>query len=72
VVAQVGAIYEPHRLCAYLFELAQSFSGFYEQCPVLKAESEEVRASRLALCALALQVMVTGLDLLGMEAPEQM
>ncbi|GAB47047.1 arginine--tRNA ligase [Mobilicoccus pelagius] len=71
-VAQVGAIYEPHRLCTYLFELAQSFSSFYENCPVLKADSEEVRASRLALCALTLQVMVTGLDLLGMEAPEQM
>jgi len=71
-VAQVGAIYEPHRLCTYLFELAQSFSSFYENCPVLKADSEEMRASRLALCALTLQVMVTGLDLLGMEAPEQM
>ncbi|GMA38687.1 arginine--tRNA ligase [Mobilicoccus caccae] len=72
MVAQVGAVYEPHRLCTYLFELAQSFSGFYENCPVLKAESEEVKNSRLALCALTLQVMVTGLDLLGIEAPEQM
>ncbi|MDO5628468.1 MAG: arginine--tRNA ligase [Mobilicoccus sp.] len=71
VVAQVGAVYEPHRLCTYLFELAQSFSSFYESCPVLKAE-DAVKASRLALAALTLEVLVTGLDLLGIEAPEQM
>jgi arginyl-tRNA synthetase len=71
VVAEVGAALEPHRLCAYLFELAQTFSVFYEQCPVLKADSE-ARASRLALCALTLDVLVTGLDLLGIESPETM
>ena len=71
VVAEVGA-YEPHRLCAYLFELAQTFSAFYENCPVLKAESDELRESRLSLCALVFRVMTTGLDLLGLEAPEQM
>ena len=37
VVAQVGDSLEPHRLCAYLFELAQAFTAFYEQCPVLQA-----------------------------------
>jgi arginyl-tRNA synthetase len=72
VVAEVGATYEPHRLAAYLFELAQTFSAFYENCPVLKAELDEVRESRLTLCALVFRVMTTGLDLLGLEAPEQM
>jgi arginyl-tRNA synthetase len=72
VVAEVGDEYEPHRLCAYLFELAQSFSAFYENCPVLKADSDAVRESRLSLCALVLRVMTTGLDLLGLEAPDQM
>ncbi|HET8989055.1 MAG TPA: arginine--tRNA ligase [Humibacillus sp.] len=72
VVAEVGDEYEPHRLCAYLFELAQSFSAFYENCPVLKADTDEVRESRLSLCAVVLRVMTTGLDLLGLEAPEQM
>ena len=67
VVAQVGDELEPHRLCAYLFELAQAFSVFYEQCPVLKAEPA-IRESRLALCALTMHVLVTGLDLLGIEA----
>lgn len=72
VLAQVGAIYEPHRLCTYLFELAQTFSSFYEACPVLKADDEQTRASRLTLCALTLRTLVQGLDLLGVEAPERM
>ena len=72
VVVAVGAEYEPHRLCGYLFELAQSFSAFYENCPVLKAETDEVKESRLTLSALVLRTMVTGLSLLGIEAPERM
>jgi len=72
VVTEVGSQYEPHRLCGYLFELAQAFSAFYENCPVLKAETEELRESRLTLSALVLRTMATGLDLLGLEAPEQM
>jgi arginyl-tRNA synthetase len=71
VVAQVGAELEPHRLCGHLFEVARAYSVFYEECPVLAAEPE-VRASRLALCALTLTVLVQGLDLLGIEAPERM
>jgi arginyl-tRNA synthetase len=71
VVVHVGDQLEPHRLCGYLFDLAQHFSAFYEQCPVLKADSE-VRASRLALCAVTLAVLDQGLDLLGISRPEQM
>jgi len=63
---------QPHRLCAYLFELASFFTAFYELCPVLKAEDEAVRASRLALCALTLRVLLAGLDLLGVPVPERM
>lgn len=72
VVRAVGDVYEPHRLAGYLFELAQLFSAFYENCPVLKADQEEVKQSRLTLSALVLRVMVQGLDLLGIESPEQM
>jgi arginyl-tRNA synthetase len=72
VVVAVGSEYEPHRLTGYLFELAQAFSAFYENCPVLKAETDEVRESRLTLSALVLRTMLTGLDLLGIEAPERM
>lgn len=72
VVAAVGETLEPHRLAAYLFDLAQTFTAFYEHCPVLKAQDAAVRNSRLALCALTLQVLQTGLSLLGIATPEQM
>lgn len=68
---KVGELLEPHRLCAYLFELAQLFTSFYDQCPVLKAEAT-VRESRLALCGLVLRRLSSGLDLLGIETPENM
>jgi arginyl-tRNA synthetase len=68
---KVGEHLEPHRLTGYLFELAQLFTAFYEQCPVLKAE-ESVRQSRLALCALVLRRLSGGLELLGIETPENM
>jgi len=63
----------PHRLCTYLFDVAQAFTSFYEACPVLKAGvAERVRRSRLALCDLTARVLATGLGLLGIEAPERM
>ncbi|MBM3805505.1 MAG: arginine--tRNA ligase [Actinobacteria bacterium] len=64
--------YSPHRLCAYLYELATSFSSFYERCPVLKATDQDERNSRLMLCDLTARTLQTGLDLLGIDAPEQM
>ena len=71
VVAEVAENLQPHKLCTYLFELATAMSTFYEQCPVLRS-SGEVRASRLALCAVTKKVLASGLGLLGAEAPEQM
>jgi len=68
----VGETAEPHRLCAYLFDVASLFTTFYEECPVLKAEPAGLRASRLALCALTLGVLTTGLGLLGVPVPERM
>jgi arginyl-tRNA synthetase len=72
VVTAVGETAEPHRLCAYLFDVASLFTAFYEECPVLKAEPESLRASRLALCALTLRVLTEGLGLLGVPVPERM
>jgi arginyl-tRNA synthetase len=72
VIAQAGETAEPHRLCAYLFDVASLFTTFYEECPVLKAEPESLRARRLALCALTLRVLTAGLGLLGVPVPEQM
>ena len=68
----VGAEYEPHRLCAYLFSLAQAFTSFYEASPILKESDAELRAGRLALAQLTERVLVEGLDALGVNAPEQM
>jgi arginyl-tRNA synthetase len=70
-VAEVSSTAEPHKLAAFLFDLASSFTTFYEQCPVLSAE-DGVRDSRLALCSLSLRVLETGLGLLGIPVPERM
>jgi arginyl-tRNA synthetase len=72
VVTQVADTAEPHQLCVYLFEVASLFTTFYEQCPVLKADDDEIRQSRLALCAAVLRVLTTGLGLLGVPLPERM
>jgi arginyl-tRNA synthetase len=62
----------PSKLCLYLFELAQTFTTFYESCPVLKAPDEATMASRLELCELTATTLRLGLGLLGIDAPEQM
>jgi arginyl-tRNA synthetase len=72
VVTLAGQAAEPHRLCGYLFDVASLFTSFYEECPVLKAEPPALRASRLALCALTLQVLTAGLGLLGVPVPDRM
>ncbi len=71
IVDQVADTTEPHRLCAYLFELASAFTMFYENCPVLQADGD-ARDSRLALSSLTLRVLLTGLDLLGVPVPDRM
>lgn len=63
---------QPHALCGYLFELAGAFSSFYEACPVLAAESEEQKKSRLLLSQLTAKTLKQGLDLLGIETLERM
>ncbi|HCX83818.1 MAG TPA: arginine--tRNA ligase [Micrococcales bacterium] len=72
VVADVGDQQAPHRLAGYLFELAQAFTSFYDACPVLTADDEATRSSRLTLTAATLRVLVHGLDLLGIASPERM
>ena len=63
--------YSPHKLCTYVYDLATDFTAFYEHCPVLKAD-EPIRSSRLALADLTARTLAHGLDLLGIDAPEQM
>jgi arginyl-tRNA synthetase len=71
VLEAVAEDYRPNLLCNYLYELAGLFAGFYENCPVLKAEPV-ARASRLALSDLTGRVLKQGLELLGIETVEQM
>ena len=69
VVARDGT---PHVMCSYLYDLAGLFSGFYEHCPILSAESEAVRNSRLKLAQLTAKTLKLGLDTLGIETVERM
>ena len=71
VLEAVAEDYRPNFLCNYLYDLAGRFTGFYENCPVLKSEAEQ-RASRLVLCDLTARVLKQGLDVLGIETLEQM
>jgi arginyl-tRNA synthetase len=64
--------YRPNHLTAYLFELASRYSDFFENCPVLKAETDELRTSRLLLCDLTARTLRSGLNLLGIEVVERM
>jgi arginyl-tRNA synthetase len=71
VLAEVGRLLEPHRLCGHLYELAKAFTDFYEACPVLSAPTS-VRGNRIALCRLTAATLRQGLSLLGIAAPERM
>ncbi len=71
-VRAVAAAAEPHKLAGFLFDTASAFTTFYEQCPVLQAPEPSIRQSRLALSALTLRVLVTGLGLLGIPVPDRM
>ncbi|TKI08254.1 arginine--tRNA ligase [Martelella alba] len=62
----------PHVLCAYLYDLAGLFSVFYEHCPILSADSDAIRQSRLKLARLTARTLKQGLDLLGIETVERM
>ena len=64
--------YSPHRLCTYLYDLASEFTTFYEHCPVLRADSDQLRDSRLFLCDATARIMHAGLSILGIRAPEMM
>ncbi|OOF56648.1 arginine--tRNA ligase [Rodentibacter genomosp. 2] len=71
-VQTVGKEGSPHVLCAYLYELAGVFSSFYEHCPILNAEDEKVKLSRLKLALLTEKTLKQGLDLLGIKTVDKM
>ena len=69
---QTVADYRPNQLTAYLFDLANRYSTFFEQCHVLRAETDSLRQSRLLLCDLTARTIQKGLDLLGIKVVEKM
>ena len=68
----VGKEGTPHVLCAYLYELAGVFSSFYEHCPILNNDDQQVKLSRLKLALLTERTLKQGLDLLGIKTVEKM
>jgi arginyl-tRNA synthetase len=71
-VATVAQEYEPHKLASYLYALASTFTTFYDQCPVLKAETTEMVHNRLFLCDLTARTLAKGMELLGIRTPERL
>jgi len=73
VLAEVAASYEPHKLAAYLYQLASFYTTFYDQCQVLKAEGGPAQVeNRLFLCALTARTLHQGMGLLGIRTPERL
>ncbi|MEV6672791.1 arginine--tRNA ligase [Streptomyces sp. NPDC051162] len=71
-LAEVAGSYEPHKLAAYLYQLASAFTTFYDQCPVLKAEDAATVENRLFLSELTGRTLRQGMSLLGIRTPEQL
>jgi arginyl-tRNA synthetase len=71
-VAAAAADYKPNIITAYLWDLAKAYSGFFTNCPVLKAPEPALRESRLLLCDLTARVIQQGLSLLGIKTVERM
>ncbi len=72
VIRQSVDEYYPSVLATYLFSVAKQYSTFFDQCPVLKAESEELRSSRIALCYATGRALKLGLSLLGISVIPRM
>ncbi len=64
--------YQPSGVTTYLWDLAKTYSGFFQNCPVLRAETPALRDSRLLLCDLTARVLQRCLDLLGIQTVERM
>lgn len=71
VVEQSTTQYKPSILTAYIFDLARAFNSFYAECPV-GTSAEPVKSSRMILSNAVLKTLKTGLELLGIQAPEKM
>lgn len=64
--------YAPHKICAYIYDLANAFNHFYHETKILAEEDEVKKAGWIALLVLTRDVLETSIDLLGFSAPERM
>jgi arginyl-tRNA synthetase len=71
-LTEVASSYEPHKLAAYLYQLASHYTTFYSECPVLKADTPEQVENRLFLCELTARTLHQGMALLGIRTPERL
>ncbi|MEV5877036.1 arginine--tRNA ligase [Streptomyces sp. NPDC052101] len=71
-VAEAAAEYAPHKLAAYLYQLASLYTSFYDKCPVLKAETPQQVENRLFLCDITARTLHQGMALLGIRTPEKL
>lgn len=71
-IAQAYEETAPHKICSYIYDLANAFNRFYHETKILSEEKEEQKASWIALLELTKKVMETCIDLLGFDAPERM
>ena len=62
----------PHRICAYLYDLANVFNSFYHETKIISEENEEIKKSYIALLKLTLGVCEDCMECLGFEAPDRM
>ena len=72
VLARVTQKGHPHTLCSYIYEVAGLFSSFYENCPILAADNEQQKLSRLRLAALTGKIIKQCLNILGIDTLERM
>ncbi|MCH0563134.1 arginine--tRNA ligase [Streptomyces sp. MUM 2J] len=71
-VAEAAGEYAPHKMTAYLYQLASLFTTFYDKCPVLGADTPEQVANRLFLCDVTARTLHQGMALLGIRTPERL
>ncbi|MFJ9730475.1 arginine--tRNA ligase [Streptomyces sp. NPDC101171] len=71
-VREAAAEYAPHKLAAYLYQLASHYTSFYDKCPVLKAETPQLVENRLFLCDVTARTLHQGMALLGIRTPEKL
>ena len=62
----------PHKICAYIYDLANAFNRFYHETKILAQEDEEKKKSYIALLVITKRVLEACIDMLGFEAPERM